>query len=37
MTGPLPVLTLNGCDHGPPEEPPLSPQFGSHSWPRPRW
>src|SRR6186713_2701201 len=28
MIGPLPVVTLNGCDHGPPDEPPVRPQLG---------
>ena len=30
MTGPLPEPVSMGCTHGPPEEPPESPQLGNH-------
>jgi hypothetical protein len=30
MMGPLPVVVFIGCTHGPPDEPPLSPQLPSH-------
>jgi hypothetical protein len=30
MMGPLPFALSIGCTHGPPEEPPVNPQLGSH-------